>query len=268
MPITPSLLALIGRELATHGEFLADIRYAGGMVHLIPAAASYVVHGGGDPTSWIYSLTTFGPTDSRTYQRPRADVLHLLYGQTSAASWRGVPPWASASLSGRLLAGVERQLAGEASSASGYFMVGPDVGDRSQAADSDGSTDPTASILSDMAAARGRTMIAPTMKTGYGAGSGAAPEHDYESVRFGMSPPTTTIEVRRDMGCWRRKPQARNPATPRSRKPAQPVLQKRRTFRLRQPPTAGRPQSWLGIDPRRTGSRCGALIGHSGRTRP
>ena len=199
MPITPSLLALIGRELATHGEFIADIRYAGGSVRLIPAAASYVVHGGGDPSSWIYSLTTFGPTDSRTYERRRQDVLHLLYGQTSAASWRGVPPWASASLSGRLLAGVERQLAGEASSASGYFLVGPDAGDRGQAADSDGSTDPQAGLLADMAAAKGKTMIAPTMRSGHGAGAAAAPEHDYQSVRFGMAPPETTIEVRRDL---------------------------------------------------------------------
>ena len=110
-----------------------------------------------------------------------------------------VPPWASASLSGRLLAGVERQLAGEASSASGYFLVGPDTGDRGQAADSDGSTDPQAGLLADMKNARGRTMIAPTMKAGGGAGAGNAPEHDYESVRFGMAPPPTTVEVRRDL---------------------------------------------------------------------
>ena len=102
-------------------------------------------------------------------------------------------------MSGRLLPGVERQLAGEASSASGYFLVGPDTGDRGQAADSDGSTDPQAGILADMAAARGKTMIAPTMKTGYGQGTGNAPEHDYESVRFGMNPPAGTIEVRRDL---------------------------------------------------------------------
>ena len=51
-----------------------------------------------------------------------------------------------------------------------------------------------------MAAAKGKTMIAPTMRSGHGAGAGAAPEHDYQSVRFGMAPPETTIEVRRAVG--------------------------------------------------------------------
>ena len=197
--ITASLLALVGRELAAHGEAIFDIRVAGGSVRLIPASPVFTVTGDADPATWDYLLTVYGPTGGRSYSRPRAAVCHLLYGQTSAASWRGVPPWASASLSGRLLAGVERQLAGEASSASGYFLVGPDTGDRGQAADSDGSTDPQAGLLNDMAAAKGRTMLAPTMRTGGGGGVGVAPEHDYQSVRFGMAPPETTIEVRRDL---------------------------------------------------------------------
>ena len=87
----------------------------------------------------ITCSTINGPTGGRSYSRPRAAVCHLLYGQTSAASWRGVPPWASASLSGRLLAGVERQLAGEARlAASGYFLLSvPDTGDRGAAAADD-----------------------------------------------------------------------------------------------------------------------------------
>ena len=108
--ITPSLLALVGRELAARGEFVADIRVAGGRVRLIPAASSYVMTGDGDPSSWIYNLTTFGPSDSRTFMRHRDAVLHVLYGQTSGCPYAGVPPWASASLSGTLLAGIERQL--------------------------------------------------------------------------------------------------------------------------------------------------------------
>ena len=46
--------------------------------------------------------------------RHRDAVLHVLYGQTSGCPYAGVPPWASASLSGTLLAGIERQLSGEA----------------------------------------------------------------------------------------------------------------------------------------------------------
>ena len=60
--VTPSLLALAGRELAARGELIADIRVVGGVVRLIPAAASYVVRGGGDPSRWAYSLTAVRPS--------------------------------------------------------------------------------------------------------------------------------------------------------------------------------------------------------------
>ena len=57
----------------------------------------------------------------------------------------------------------------------------------------------SASLSADLAAAAGKTMIAPTQQAGYGAGPGAAPQSDYKSERFGLKPPESTIELRRDV---------------------------------------------------------------------
>ena len=51
----------------------------------------------------------------------------------------------------------------------------------------------------DLAAAGGRTMLAPTTAAGYGAGPGAAPSKDYKPERFGFHPPETAVETRRDV---------------------------------------------------------------------
>ena len=113
--------------------------------------------------------------------------------------WLGRPPWASASLSGNLLAGIERQLAGEAGSASGYIMPTPDVGDRGQeGADADEEEDPLTMLRGDLAAAGGRTVLAPITAAGFGAGPGAAPSKDYKPERFGFAPSETAVETRRD----------------------------------------------------------------------
>ena len=97
----PSLLAFIGPF---------DLRVERGEVQLLPASSAYVVQGGPMPSS----------------------------GPQSSVAGQGAP-WAASGLSGELLAGVERQLAGEAKSASGYVLPVPDVGDQSR--DPDASDD-------------------------------------------------------------------------------------------------------------------------------
>ena len=203
--ITPEFLELAGRELGRRGELVCDIDVAGGRVHLFPASSSYVVIGGHRPDSWIYTLTLYGPGRTVTVYRHRAGVAHLAYGRTVARPWEGRAPWQSASLAGTLLAGVERQLAGEARGSSGYILAIPDTGDHGQDADAD--TDPLDSLRTDLAAAGGKTVLAPTTAAGYGAGPAAAPPGDYRSARFGMNPPESTVEARRDversiLGCY------------------------------------------------------------------
>ena len=136
--ITPGVLELAGRALARRGELVFDLEVdAGGALVLLPCAASNVLIGSPDPATWIYALQCYGPSSTVTRYRPRDGVVHLQYGRDAIRPWQGRPPWQTAQLSGALLAGVERQLAGEAESASGYILPTPDVGDRGQAADAD-----------------------------------------------------------------------------------------------------------------------------------
>ena len=199
MALTPSVLELIGRELGRRGEIVFDLDVTGGRVRMLPASSSYVVLGGADPREWLYNLTLFGPGNSTTVYRPRAGVVHVAYGRSVERPWEGRAPWQSASLSADLLTGVERQLSGEARGASGYVLPVPDTGDKGQGEDDDGEDDPIVSLRRDLAAAAGKTMIAPTQQAGYGAGPGAAPQSDYKSERFGLKPPESTIELRRDV---------------------------------------------------------------------
>ena len=198
--LTPSVLALMGRALCRHGEIVFDLAVAGGHLRMLPASAAYVTTGSGDRRTWIYTVTVDGPGSTVTVYRGRSGVAHVQYAVDPVRPWLGRPPWASASLSGNLLAGIERQLAGEAGSASGYILPTPDVGDRGQdGADADEEDDPLTTLRRDLAAAGGRTVLAPTTAAGYGAGPGAAPSKDYKPERFGFGPPETAIEARRDV---------------------------------------------------------------------
>ena len=198
--LTPSLLALIGRALCRSGEILFDLKVVGGRMMLLPASAAYVTTGSGDRRTWIYTVTVDGPGSTTTVYRGRSGVAHLQYMVDPVRPWLGRPAWASASLSANLLAGIERQLAGEAASASGYILPTPDVGERGQdGADADEEEDPLTTLRRDLAAAGGRTMLAPTTSAGFGAGPGAAPSKDYRAERFGFHPPETAIEARRDV---------------------------------------------------------------------
>ena len=103
-------------------------------------------------------------------------------------------------LSGGLLAGVERQLSNEAAGASGYVMAMPDTGERGQdGADADEDNDPLTTLRRDMAAAKGKTTLAPATGAGFGMGAGAAPQQEYKPHRFGLNPPNALVELRRDV---------------------------------------------------------------------
>ena len=182
--ITPQMLAMVGRALCRSGEIVFDLDVSGGMMRMLPASAAYVV-GSGDRRTWLYTVTVDGPGSTMTVYRERSGVAHLQYMVDPVRPWHGRPPWASASLSGNLLAGIERQLAGESGSASGYILPTPDVGDRGQeGADADEEEeDPLTTLRRDLAAAGGKTLLAPTTAAGFGAGPGAAPSKDYKPER-------------------------------------------------------------------------------------
>ena len=205
--LTPAFLEMAGRELARTGQLVCDIDVSGGEVRLLPAAASYVTTGGVDPSSWIYVNTYYGASDTRVRYQRRDGLVHLMYGTTPTRPWVGRAPWQGAALSGELVAGVERQLSGEARSASGYLLPIPDLGDQGQTGADDDAPDPMVALGNKLAAAGGRLQLAPTTTAGWGGGPGVAPSHDWQPRRFGIHAPPATVELRRDVtrdiiGCY------------------------------------------------------------------
>ena len=205
--ITPSFLELAGRELGRRGELVCDIDVDARGVRLFPAASSYVVIGGHRPEEWVYTLTLFGPGRTVTVYRHRAGVAHLAYGRTVERPWEGRAPWQSASLAGNLLAGVERQLAGEAAAAR-------DTSWRSLTPATTGKT-PKQTATPIRSTRCVQTWPPPAARPcshrprlpGTAPGPAAAPPGDYRSARFGMNPPEATVEARRDversiLGCY------------------------------------------------------------------
>ena len=199
--INPAFLHLVGRELARCGQFVADIQIVSGKVVLQPAAYAYAVGGSADPASWIWTLNMYGPGYARTRSRPNDGIVNVSIGRTVSRPWAGRAPWQAASLSSGMLSGIEKQLRGESGSASGYVLPVPDVGDKGQGADDDGEADPLTTLRRDLAAANGRTMLAPSMSSGFGAGPGVAPTltNEYMARRFGINPPSSVAELRRDV---------------------------------------------------------------------
>ena len=205
--LTPAFLEMAGRELARAGELVCDIDASGGMLRLHPAAQSYITSGSVDPRTWIYTITLYGASDTRVVYRRRDAVVHLQYGAAPGRSWTGRAPWMGAGLSGDLIAGIERQLAGESRSASGYVLPVPDQGDQGQTGADTDAPDPLAVLSGKLAAAGGKLQLAPTMMAGHGGGVGIAPSHDWTPRRFGIAPPPGTVELRRDVtrdiiGCY------------------------------------------------------------------
>ena len=205
-PVPPPNFAS-ARKASGHfqcGWFLRDPvhRGAGARAKPQPAAFAYAVQGNANPSSWIWNLNVYGPSGGgRTRSRPNDGIVNIAIGRTAARPWAGRAPWQAASLSSEMLSGIERQLSGEARSRSGYIMPTPDTGDRSQGPDDDGETDPLTKLREDLAAAEGRTLLAPSMAAGYGAGPGVAPtlSNEYKAHRFGINPPEAVAELRRDV---------------------------------------------------------------------
>ena len=89
--VTPTILDSIGRALCRSGESLFVIDVRGGRVTLTPTA-SWTVHGGDDPATWLYRLTLSGPDSTRVVTRQAASVLHVRYAPHPSRLGRGARP--------------------------------------------------------------------------------------------------------------------------------------------------------------------------------
>ena len=188
--LTPTVRALLARNLIRRGEDVHLIDVDGGMIRLMPVG-SWDVRGGMPESQWWYRVDTYGPSDNRTDVVPSGMVLHTRYAVDSARPWYGLGPLQWASSTGTLAANLETRLGEEAGGPVGHvipYPTGPD--------DPDEDDDPLTMLRKDLAAAKGRTILTETTAAGLGEGRMTAPQSDWKPQRFGASPPDSLPSLR------------------------------------------------------------------------
>lgn len=191
--LSPPFMALLARNLIRRGEDVHQIIVERGEVRL-QAIGSWDVRGGPAEESWWYRCDRFGPSGNLTELVPGAAVLHARYAVDSARPWHGISPLGWARTTGALAANLETRLGEEAGGPVGHVLPVPaDGGDGED-------DDPLAMFKADLAAAKGRTILAETTAAGWGEGKAAAPLSDYQPKRFGAAPPASLPSLRTEAG--------------------------------------------------------------------
>ena len=179
--LTPSVMALIGRQLIKVGEAVFLIDTSGTGLKLLPVQ-SWDVAGDPDPSSWTYRLDLAGPSTTIAYDAlPAASCLHFRYAVSPSCPWSANGPIQVAALAGKLSAETSRALAEESSGPVGRLLGLPVDGD-----------DLTVSGLkNDIRDARGRTAIIEAGDWGNAGEAKAA----LKSERFGADPPAGLVAL-------------------------------------------------------------------------
>ena len=179
----PGCLAMISRALIRRGEIVLRIDTGAGLLKLLPAE-SHDVEGGPDPITWEYRISLGWPSRTFTYDLiPSAGVVHVRYAVDPETHWRGYGPLGVALLAGKLSASTVQALADEANMPHGAFLALPKDGD-----------DPTlTSLKQDVKKAQGNVLFVESVSENWQQG-GNAPRDDWETKRFGASPPAALVE--------------------------------------------------------------------------
>ena len=185
MTLTPSVLALIGRDLIRTGESLHLIDVRRGAVRLDPAG-SWDVRGGPDPGSWYVRLDLFGPSGNVTRFVSHARCVHCRYSVDPARPWYGLGPLDWAALSGQLHAGVAAALRNDTRAVSAYGVPMP-PGENAENDDDDSLAPLKAAILK----AKGKSVFVESTRGAFGGDHRDAPREDWAQKRLGADPPET-----------------------------------------------------------------------------
>ena len=183
--LTPSVLAAIGRGLASRGEAVFEIEANGAVI--LSQAASWKVRGGNRPETWRYAVELplpSGKVAKRTL--PAESVLHLRYATRPNKPWAGISPLGMAEETRALATWIERRLAEEASTATSYVLPLPESANVDK-------------LKADIKGGRGRLHIVDTTSTGWGDGTASAPQRDWKSNRLGADPPDSLGKLRSDV---------------------------------------------------------------------
>ena len=195
--ITPGVLAHVGRQLIRAGEALYVIDLDGDKLILVPAS-TWSVEGGYRPSTWRFEVTLPGPSGSEVVRRPNEGVVWVPWAVDAARPHKGISPLTFAASTGRLLAGLDRNLADEAGMPTTHVVPIP-TNPKKDTEDEGEDDDQLAQLGSDLVKGRGSTVFVETTAAGWDEGSAAAPKTDWVVRRLGANVPDTSVRLRNDI---------------------------------------------------------------------
>ena len=191
--LSPPFLAHVARNLIRRGESLSLIEMSRGEP-VFRQAGSWDVRGAWDEDSWFYRLDLFGPSGNITRFVESAAVIHFRYAYDPARPWHGIGPLGWSRETGSLMANLEKRLGEEAGGPVAHVLAIPqDGGDG-------GDDDPLVQLKSDLAGARGKTILTESTSSGWAEGMASAPRSDWKPQRLGAHPPDVLRGLRSDAG--------------------------------------------------------------------
>lgn len=177
--LTPSAMLAIARDLVRRGESVWAIRVSPSMGASIIRASGYNIEGDFDENAWMYDIDLPGPSSSLHLAKvPSSAVLHFRYLTDPAVPWRGLSPAAVADSASRF-AGIERRLAEENQSPTGYVLPTP----------IDGADESLEALKTDLRQNSGKLSFVQSTPTFSGAGSTFTPASDWTPRRLGAAYP-------------------------------------------------------------------------------
>ena len=172
----------IARDLIRGGESVWDIQTG-------LRAVQWEIAGGIDASTWTYRLNFNTPNGDAQLTRRADDVFHFTYAITEG-SWEGHGPLQIASDTGGMASWLEKRMGEEMSASVGRAIPAP--------LDSMAANDLT-KLKEDIGQLKGRSALVPSMRTGFGSGQGSSVASDWRSMRIGAEPPSSLIELRRQV---------------------------------------------------------------------
>ena len=186
--LTGAMLHDLGAALILEGEAVYRIDVSQGGTVTLSRASDWDITGGPDPQSWRYRIKIAGPTRDAETILPAAAVFHPRVNASPSEPHKGRSPIGLAAQSARMAAGIERQFGNEAQQPSGQVLPHPEnVGETI-----------LTEIKGDLQKMAGRTMLVPSMASGWGEGKAGAPA-DWSPRRLGFNPPEGALRAREDV---------------------------------------------------------------------
>ena len=188
--LTPSVLALMARNMIKYGESVHAVQVMRGELSLIPCG-SWDVTGGINEDEWIYNIHVYGPSGNISSFVVSSSVVHARYSIDSSQAWRGISPLGWSSTTARLLSSLENNLANEVGGPTGYVLPVP-----IDSTKKDDNTGPLDQLRADLMNINGRTVLVESVANGWAEGKANAPQKDWVSERIGPNPPSVLATLR------------------------------------------------------------------------